>query len=58
VNAPARQWHAGAGAETPPGQPEVTRFRKASGHRTLIVSLLSLAWSSPWHPVAIVFSAP
>ncbi|AHJ75590.1 VirB10/TraB/TrbI family type IV secretion system protein [Kosakonia sacchari] len=25
-----------------PGQPEVTRFRKASGHRTLIVSLLSL----------------
>ncbi|VEA68156.1 Uncharacterised protein [Serratia rubidaea] len=29
--------------KTPPGQPEVTRFRKASGHRTLIVSLLSLA---------------
>ncbi|EPJ0882927.1 TrbI/VirB10 family protein [Citrobacter sp. Cf079] len=29
--------------ETPPGQPEVTRFRKASGRRTLIVSLLSLA---------------
>lgn len=28
---------------TPPGQPEVTRFRKASGRRTLIVSLLSLA---------------
>ncbi|HCJ0620894.1 TPA: TrbI/VirB10 family protein [Klebsiella variicola] len=28
--------------KTPPGQPEVTRFRKASGHRTLIVSLLSL----------------
>lgn len=27
---------------TPPGQPEVTRFRKASGRRTLIVSLLSL----------------
>lgn len=31
------------GQKTPPGQPEVTRFRKASGHRTLIVSLLSLA---------------
>ncbi|WP_153879661.1 VirB10/TraB/TrbI family type IV secretion system protein [Raoultella terrigena] len=29
--------------KTPPGQPEVTRFRKASGRRTLIVSLLSLA---------------
>ncbi|EMM1612901.1 TrbI/VirB10 family protein [Raoultella ornithinolytica] len=29
--------------KTPPGQPEVTRFRKASGPRTLIVSLLSLA---------------
>ncbi|HBR4033215.1 TPA: TrbI/VirB10 family protein [Klebsiella pneumoniae] len=28
--------------KTPPGQPEVTRFRKTSGHRTLIVSLLSL----------------
>ena len=28
---------------TPPGQPEVTRFRKASGRRTLTVSLLSLA---------------
>jgi type IV secretion system protein VirB10 len=28
--------------KTPPGQPEVTRFRKASGRRTLIVSLLSL----------------
>ncbi|HFE8494528.1 MULTISPECIES: VirB10/TraB/TrbI family type IV secretion system protein [Enterobacteriaceae] len=28
---------------TSPGQPEVTRFRKASGRRTLIVSLLSLA---------------
>ncbi|MGV4286775.1 VirB10/TraB/TrbI family type IV secretion system protein [Citrobacter freundii] len=28
---------------TQPGQPEVTRFRKASGRRTLIVSLLSLA---------------
>ncbi|VFT72218.1 conjugation TrbI-like protein [Klebsiella aerogenes] len=27
---------------TPPGQPEVTRFRKASGRRTLILSLLSL----------------
>lgn len=27
---------------TPPGQPEVTRFRKVSGRRTLIVSLLSL----------------
>ncbi|QIT28103.1 TrbI/VirB10 family protein [Raoultella terrigena] len=29
--------------KTPPGQPEVSRFRKASGRRTLIVSLLSLA---------------
>jgi type IV secretion system protein VirB10 len=29
--------------QTPPGQPEVTRFRKASDRRTLIVSLLSLA---------------
>ncbi|EMP2573271.1 TrbI/VirB10 family protein [Serratia marcescens] len=28
--------------KTPPGQPEVTRFRKTSGRRTLIVSLLSL----------------
>ncbi|UCP80296.1 VirB10/TraB/TrbI family type IV secretion system protein [Pectobacterium versatile] len=28
---------------TSPGQPEVTRFRKVSGRRTLIVSLLSLA---------------
>lgn len=28
--------------KTPPGQPEVTRFRKTSGDRTLIVSLLSL----------------
>ncbi len=28
--------------KTPPGQPEVTRFRKASGRRTPIVSLLSL----------------
>ncbi|WP_406628177.1 VirB10/TraB/TrbI family type IV secretion system protein [Pectobacterium carotovorum] len=28
---------------TPPGQPEVARFRKASSHRTLIVSLLSLS---------------
>lgn len=28
--------------KTPPGHPEVTRFRKASGRRTLIVSLLSL----------------
>ena len=28
--------------KTPPGQPEVTRFRKASDRRTLIVSLLSL----------------
>ncbi|GKX39504.1 MULTISPECIES: VirB10/TraB/TrbI family type IV secretion system protein [Pectobacterium] len=27
---------------TPPGQPEVTRFKKASSHRTLLVSLLSL----------------
>lgn len=27
---------------TPPGQPEVTRFKKASSRRTLIVSLLSL----------------
>ncbi|WP_225181174.1 VirB10/TraB/TrbI family type IV secretion system protein [Pectobacterium aroidearum] len=27
---------------TPPGQPEVTRFRKASSRRTLLVSLLSL----------------
>ncbi|HCW3116832.1 VirB10/TraB/TrbI family type IV secretion system protein [Citrobacter amalonaticus] len=26
----------------PPGQPEVTRFRKTSSHRTLLVSLLSL----------------
>lgn len=29
--------------KTPPGQPEVTRFRKASSRRTLLVSLLSLA---------------
>jgi len=29
--------------QTPRGQPEVTRFKKAPGHRTLIVSLLSLA---------------
>ncbi|POD90572.1 VirB10/TraB/TrbI family type IV secretion system protein [Pectobacterium odoriferum] len=28
---------------TPPGQPEVTRFKKASSHRTLLVSLLSLS---------------
>ncbi|EPS8495025.1 VirB10/TraB/TrbI family type IV secretion system protein [Yersinia enterocolitica] len=28
---------------TPPGQPEVTRFKKASSRRTLIVSLLSLS---------------
>ena len=28
--------------KTPSGQPEVTRFRKTSGRRTLIVSLLSL----------------
>ncbi|MFJ5508347.1 VirB10/TraB/TrbI family type IV secretion system protein [Pectobacterium jejuense] len=27
---------------TPPSQPEVTRFKKASSHRTLLVSLLSL----------------
>ncbi|TAJ02800.1 VirB10/TraB/TrbI family type IV secretion system protein [Pectobacterium versatile] len=27
---------------TPPGQPEVTRFKKTSSHRTLLVSLLSL----------------
>lgn len=27
---------------TPPGQPEVTRFKKASNRRTLLVSLLSL----------------
>ncbi|MCE9732092.1 VirB10/TraB/TrbI family type IV secretion system protein [Pectobacterium sp. IFB5596] len=27
---------------TPPGQPEVTRFKKASSNRTLLVSLLSL----------------
>ncbi|KFF62096.1 VirB10/TraB/TrbI family type IV secretion system protein [Pectobacterium brasiliense] len=27
---------------TPPGQPEVTRFRKASSRRTLLVSVLSL----------------
>ncbi|MFP9442918.1 VirB10/TraB/TrbI family type IV secretion system protein [Pectobacterium brasiliense] len=27
---------------TPPGQPEVTRFKKASSRRTLLVSLLSL----------------
>lgn len=27
---------------TPPGQPEVTRFKKASSRRTLVVSLLSL----------------
>jgi type IV secretion system protein VirB10 len=29
--------------KTPPGQPEVTRFRKTSGRRTLMVSLISLA---------------
>ncbi len=29
--------------KTPPGQPEVTRFRKTSGRRTLLVSLVSLA---------------
>lgn len=29
--------------KTPPGQPEVTRFRKTSGRRTLMVSLVSLA---------------
>lgn len=29
--------------KTPPGQPDVTRFRKASSRRTLLVSLLSLA---------------
>lgn len=29
--------------KTPPGQPEVTRFRKPAGRRTLLVSLLSLA---------------
>jgi type IV secretion system protein VirB10 len=28
--------------KTPPGQPEVTRFRKAASRRTLLVSLLSL----------------
>ncbi|WP_421594775.1 VirB10/TraB/TrbI family type IV secretion system protein [Rahnella sp. PD4] len=28
--------------KTPPGQPEVTRFRKTSGRRTLIVTVLSL----------------
>ncbi|EKN4148286.1 MULTISPECIES: VirB10/TraB/TrbI family type IV secretion system protein [Enterobacterales] len=28
--------------KTPPGQPEVTRFKKASSRRTLLVSLLSL----------------
>ncbi|GKV80583.1 type VI secretion protein [Pectobacterium carotovorum subsp. carotovorum] len=28
---------------TPPGQPEVTRFKKASSRRTLLVSLLSLS---------------
>ncbi|ATA18154.1 type IV secretion system protein VirB10 [Gibbsiella quercinecans] len=28
--------------KTPPGQPEVTRFRKKTGRRTLLVSLLSL----------------
>lgn len=43
VNAPVRQWRRRRRSKTPPGQPEVTRFRKASGHRTLIVSLLSLA---------------
>ncbi|WP_413741653.1 VirB10/TraB/TrbI family type IV secretion system protein [Sodalis sp. RH15] len=29
--------------KAPPGQPEVTRFRKASGRRTLLVCLVSLA---------------
>jgi len=29
--------------KTPPGQPKVTRFRKTSGRRTLLVSLVSLA---------------
>ncbi|QWA10357.1 TrbI/VirB10 family protein [Sodalis ligni] len=29
--------------QTPPGQPEVTRFRKTSGRRTLLVCLVSLA---------------
>ncbi|WP_413740321.1 VirB10/TraB/TrbI family type IV secretion system protein [Sodalis sp. RH14] len=29
--------------QTPPGQPEVTRFRKSSGRRTLLVCLVSLA---------------
>ncbi|PWC18390.1 hypothetical protein DDT52_14630 [Brenneria roseae subsp. roseae] len=29
--------------KTPPGQPDVTRFRKPAGRRTLLVSLLSLA---------------
>lgn len=41
---------------TPPGQPEVTRFRKASGRRTLTVSLLSLALVIAPHPAAIIFS--
>ncbi|MDY4324192.1 VirB10/TraB/TrbI family type IV secretion system protein [Pectobacterium sp. CHL-2024] len=29
--------------KTPPGQPEVTRFKKASSRRTLLVSMLSLS---------------
>ncbi|MFC3395096.1 VirB10/TraB/TrbI family type IV secretion system protein [Brenneria rubrifaciens] len=41
----ARAAMAGQASEqkTPPGQPEVTRFRKPAGRRTLLVSLLSLA---------------
>ncbi|MCB5297218.1 VirB10/TraB/TrbI family type IV secretion system protein [Yersinia intermedia] len=40
----ARSAMASQGPEqnTPPGQPEVTRFKKASSRRTLLVSLLSL----------------
>src|SRR5471030_3039139 len=33
----------GSEQKTPPGQPEVTRFRKSSGRRTLLVCLVSLA---------------
>ncbi len=32
----------GSEQKTPPGQPEVTRFRKSSGRRTLLVCLVSL----------------
>jgi len=33
----------GSEQKTPPGQPEVTRFRKTSGRRTLMVCLVSVA---------------